>query len=235
MANPFKNVLRRLAASPAPLAGADRLRFSAEIPGLAGLALLKIALEAHTEPDSMGGERTRIRAHFQANLASVVKPALAALAARSQAAAALAALPAPASTTSLRPATGLQALAPLRARANHWLAQQSSQYLPALQQTLAPLLQHDLQTWVEVHASSAPLADGAKTLLPNAEGLKTLGIVPVENGTPLQAWSGQVGNESAAVSLLRLDDSHLPPNLKQALGGKPFNLAAAVVSVATRK
>ncbi len=247
----FSKIAARLGARPQTHAGhllddqPQRLRFSAAIPGLGGEALFRIALEAHTEPNAVGGERLRMRAHLQANLASVVKPALAALVqkAADRAHSYTAALPAPhalkdSSSFALRPVASFsQALAPLRARAGGWLAQRVQNLAPVLAESLQPFLENDLQTWVEVHASTAPLADGAKSLLPNAQGLARLGIVPVDGpaGTPLQAWSGQVGSEAAQVALLRLDESNLPAQLKEALGGKPFSLAAAVVSVATRR
>lgn len=253
----FRKISDRLRAGTAAQAHAghllddepQRLRFSAAIPGLGGDSLFKIAVEAHTEPDAFGGERIRMRAHLQANLASVVKPALSALIqkAADRAQAYQAALPAPPvrggelaghGGAAMRQVTSLSnAFAPLRARAGGWLAERVQTLAPALSNSLQPLLENDLQTWVELHASTAPLADGAKSLLPNAKGLAKLGIVPVDGptATPLQAWSGQVGSEAAQVALLRLDESNLPEQLKEALGGKPFSLAAAVVSVATRR
>ena len=250
----LSKIAARLGAQPQAHAGhllddqPQRLRFSAAIPGFGGESLFRIAVEAHNEPDAVGGERLRMRAHLQANLASVARPALATLLRKaSDRALSYAALPAPAATRgelkaasgfALRPVASLsQAFAPLRARAGGWIAERVNTLAPVIAQSLQPLLENDLQTWVEVHASTAPLADGAKSLLPNAQGLARLGIVPVDGpaATPLQAWSGQVGSEAAQVALLRLDESHLPEQLKEALGGKPFSLAAAVVSVATRR
>lgn len=253
--NPFAQIAARLRGASKSHTGhllddpGERLRFSAAIPGFDGLSMLKISLETHTEPDAMGGERTRLRAHIQANLASAVRPALAALSHRAahRAQALAAALPAPKASKGTGVAQGglmpvrlsqvSEVFAPLRNRAEGWLAERANRLLPAIERTLEPLLEHDLQTWVEMHASTSPLYDGAKTLLPNAEGLAKLGIHPVEGpeGTPLQAWSGAVGNEAAQVMLLRLDEKSLPEQFKSALAGKPFQLAAAVVSVATRK
>ena len=245
--SPLAKIAARLGAGPRTHAGhlldepGQRLRFSAAIPGLGGDSLLKIAVEAHSEPDAFGSERLRLRAHIQANLASAVRPALAALAQR--ASTRMQALAAPAPGTGLSASAPLQSLtlasafAPLRTQATNWLAAKVNELLPGVEKNLTPLLQNDLQTWVELHASTAPLHDGAKSLLPNAQGLERLGIRPVEGpeGTPLQAWSGAVGNEAAQVLLLRLDEKSLPENLKSGLAGKPFQLAAAVVSVATRK
>lgn len=215
--------------SSAPQQDPQRLRFGAEIPGGAHGPLWKIQVEALSEPAPGGGERLRLRAHVQTNLASVARPALAALGERT-----LARLPAPAAQAST-------ALAPLAQQAGRWLgewAQQGAQrFAPRLSRWAAPLLRHDLNTWFELHASTAPLVEGAKALLPNAEKLSQLGITPNlgPNAPAMQAWQGRIGDEAAQVSLLRMDDRQLPDNLRAQLGGTPFQLAAAVVNVVSRK
>ncbi len=204
----------------------QRLRFAAEIPGGKRGPLWKINIEALTEPAPSGGERLRLRAHIQTNLASVAKPALAALGERS-----LACLPAPASS----------ALAPYSQQATRWLSawvqQRAQRAAPRLLRWAAPLLQNDLTTWVELHASTAPLVEGAKALLPNAAQLSKLGITPDTgpNAPAVQNWQGQIGDEVAQVALLRMDDRQLPESLRAKLGGTPFQIAAAVVNVVMRK
>ena len=204
----------------------QRLRFAAEIPGGEKGPLWKINIEALSEPAPGGGDRLRLRAHVQTNLASVAKPALAAFSARS-----LARLPAPASA----------ALAPLAQQAGRWLGEwaeaRAAKATPRLLRWAEPLLRHDLNTWFELHASTAPLVEGAKALLPNAEKLSQLGISPNlgPNAPALQTWQGRIGDEAAQVSLLRIDDRQLPENLRQQLGGTPLHLAAAVVNVVGRK
>lgn len=207
----------------------QRMRFAAEIPGGAHGPLWKINVEALSEPAPGGGERLRLRAHVQTNLASVAKPALAALGER-----ALARLPAPA-------AQATTALAPFAQQASRWLgdwAQQgAARFAPRLTRWAAPLLRNDLNTWFELHASTAPLVEGAKALLPNATKLAQLGISPDlgPNAPAVQGWQGRIGDEVAQVSLLRMDDRQLPDNLRAKLGGTPFQIAAAVVNVVTRK
>lgn len=207
----------------------QRLRFGAEIPGGARGPLWKIQVEALSEPAPGGGERLRLRAQIHTNLASVVAPALAAFSDR-----AMLRLSAPA------PSQG-SALAPLAQQARQqlgaWVQRRAQQLAPRLSQWAAPLLQNDLTTWVELHASTAPLADGANALLPQADKLSALGISPNlgPHAPPLQAWQGRIGDEAAQVSLLRLDDRQLPDSWRQQLGGKPLNIAAAVVNMATRK
>jgi len=207
----------------------QRLRFAAEIPGGEHGPLWKINVEALSEPAPGGGERLRLRAHIQTNLASVAKPALAALGERT-----LARLPAPA-------AQATSALAPLAQQAGRWLGDRAqagaAKLAPRLSQWAAPLLRHDLNTWFELHASTAPLVEGAKALLPNAAKLSQLGITPNlgPNAPAVQNWQGQIGDEAAQVSLLRMDDRQLPETLRAKLGGMPFQLAAAVVNVVGRK
>lgn len=200
-----------------------------------------MTVEAYSEPAAGGGERLRLRAHLQANLASGLKPALAALAERvgsGLAARAYAALPNPQPGEARQAASALnQALAPLARRAGGWLERRVQQQAPRLAAALEPLLQHDLQSWFELHASTGPLADGARALLPEIARLDALGIQPQDgpNAPPVQAWSGRIGNEVAQVSMLRLDDRQLPDALRERLGGQPFQLAAALVSLAAYK
>ncbi len=216
-------------SSPASPAEPQRLRFAAEIPGGALGPLWKIKIEALSEPAPGGGERLRLRAHVQTNLASVARPALAALGART-----LARLPAPAAQVST-------ALAPLAQQATRkfgeWVQAGAARVAPRLSRWTAPLLRHDLNTWVELHASTAPLVEGAKALLPNAAKLSQLGITPDTgpNAPAMQSWQGRIGDEAAQVSLLRLDDRQLPDHLRATLGGTPFQIAAAVVNVVGRK
>ena len=219
---------RRPTAS-APDEAPQRLRFAAEIPGGALGPLWKISVEALSEPAAGGGDTLRLRAHVQTNLASVIKPALAAMAAPG-----MARLPAPA-------AAALGALSPIAQQAGQWLSQRIQhrvqQSAPRLARWAAPLLQHDFNTWFELHASTAPLVQGAQALLPQADKLGQLGITPNTgpNAPAVQTWQGRIGDEAAQVSLLRLDDRQLPDSLRAQLGGMPFQIAAAMVNVVARK
>lgn len=219
---------RRAAATP-PAETPQRLRFAAEIPGGAHGPLWKISVEALSEPAAGGGDTLRLRAHVQTNLASAVKPALAAMSAPG-----MARLPAPA-------VAAVGALAPLAQQAGRWLGQRLHQRVqrtaPRLARWVAPLLQHDFNTWFELHASTAPLVQGARALLPQADKLSQLGITPNTgpNAPAVQTWQGRIGDEAAQVSLLRLDDRQLPENIRAQLGGMPFQIAAAMVNVVARK
>lgn len=215
----------------------QRLRFSAVIPGAGDSSLFRLTVEAYSEPDAAGGERLRLRAHVQANFASGLKPALAFVAERATARA-LAALPNPNVRENQRIAGAIsQALAPIARRAGGWLERRLQAQAPRLLAAAAPLLTHDLQSWFELHASTAPLAQGARALLPEIAKLGVLGIKPSldANAPPLEQWMGRIGNEVAQVSMLRLDERLLPVGLQDLLAGKPFQLAVAVVNVVTKK
>ncbi len=228
--------LRKRAGQPAQsISAADagetpqRLRFAAEIPGGARGPLWKINVEALSEPAPGGGERLRLRAQVQTNLASVGRPLLAALSERT-----LARLPAPAAAAGT-------ALAPFARQAGRWLGALgeagAARLAPRLARWAAPLLRQDMTTWVELHASTAPLVEGARALLPDVAKLSPLGITPQNgpNAPALQNWQGRIGEEYAQVSLLRMDDRQLPDHLRKQLGGTPFQVAAAVVNVVTFK
>src|SRR5437868_14004622 len=53
----------------------DRLRMSAEIPGADDTPLWKLDLQMLTEPHG-DGEKMRLRAHFQTNFGSALRPAI---------------------------------------------------------------------------------------------------------------------------------------------------------------
>ena len=201
-------------------ADGERYTLSAEIPGLSpGKPLWRINLELHSEPQG-DGERLHLRAHWQANFASALAPALSAEAppvAESGAGSSSARLPAE--------------------RVGQWLKRRLDN--PLLRAIAEPLLRHDFNSWVELRASTADLADGAGALLPETDRLKALGIEPklsdARNQAPMtQSWAGSAMGPRpgfAQVSLLQIDKRHLPPGLAALLGARPFQMAAAVINV----
>lgn len=195
------------------------LAFSAEIPGGVHGALMKFDVRVETEPHG-DGERLRLRAHIQSNFASVLRPMLAD-GARQEA------LPA-SEARSLAPAQRLGRLAERgvrRALSNR-----------ILRRLAEPLMQTDVNTWLEVQASTASLDAGAHDLVPQNDRLAALGIHPTRReGAHVENWSGAAGNGFAQVSLLQLDKASLPPRLAKRLGESPFNLAAMVVSTVEEK
>jgi hypothetical protein len=134
---------------------------------------------------------------------------------------------------SLRRARGAQEKLPgraaLPARVGRWIERRLESRLARV--FAAPVLDRDVNTWVEVRSSSAALDDGSRALVP--ERLQVLGIEP-QPGKPLQTWAGGLGGARpgyAMLTLLQLDKDQLPPPLQQALGEKPFQLTATVVNV----
>ncbi len=199
-------------------ADGERYTLSAEIPGLQpGKPLWRINLELHSEPQG-DGERLRLRAHWQANFASALAPALAADA------------PPPVAES------GAGARLPAQ-RVGQWLRQRLNN--PLLRAMAEPLLRHDFNSWIELRASTADLAGGAGALLPETDRLKALGIEPKlsdpKSDAPLaQSWAGSAMGARpgfAQVSLVQVDKRHLPPALAALLGASPFQMAAALINV----
>lgn len=148
-----------------------------------------------------GGERLRLRAHFKLSLRR-----------RS--------LPPPASPLPL-PA--------LPFRVGKWIERRMASTL--MQTLAAPLLDRELNTWVEMQTSTAPLDAGARALLPTQ--LARLGIEP-KNDQAVQAWAGELRGAKpgfAQMTLLQLDQRHIPPNLQRVFADRPFQLSAAIVNV----
>jgi hypothetical protein len=219
---PILSRLRDSGAAPRAEGAADGERYTlaAEIPGLKpGKPLLRINIEMHSEPQG-DGERLRLRAHWQANFASALAPALAAPAKQPQ-------------NDDARP-SGEKLPAE---RVSQWLRRRLDN--PLLRALAEPLLRHDFNSWVELRASTADLAGGAGALLPETDRLKALGIEPKlsdpKQHAPLaQSWAGSSTGPRpgfAQVSLLQIDKRHLPPALAAMLGARPFQLAAAVINV----
>jgi len=217
---PILSRLRR-AGSGGEVAGnadGERYTLSAEIPGLRpGKPLWRINLELHSEPQG-DGERLRLRAHWQANFASALAPALAAD------------QPPPVAES------GSGGTLPAQ-RVGQWLRRRLDN--PLLRAVAEPLLRHDFNSWIELRASTADLADGAGALLPESSRLKALGIEPklsdASHEAPMaQSWTGSAMGPRpgfAQVSLLQIDKRHLPPALAALLGARPFQMAAALINV----
>lgn len=122
-----------------------------------------------------------------------------------------------------------QAASSLPARVGQWVERRLD--APLMQRLAAPLLDRDLNTWVEMQTSTAALDAGAKALLPTQ--LARLGIEP-KNDQAVQAWAGELRGAKpgfAQMTLLQLDQRHIPPNLQQVFADRPFQLSAAIVNV----
>ncbi|GAC1621380.1 MAG: hypothetical protein NVS9B10_04140 [Nevskia sp.] len=227
MALPIIDALRRRFDSAATraleLAGRDAFSLSAEIPGFTPeQPLWRIKVEMLSEEQGDGG-RMRLRAHLQSHLASALAKEL----------------PSSSKREALGGPDGGQ-LPVARVAQSLRLGLK----VPALRRLAAPLLRHDLNSWIELRASTADLVDGARALLPESEQLKALGIDTAaaaksdDDGPVMQTWAGATGGRYpgfAQVSLLHIDKRHLPKSLSALLGGRPFQLVAAVINVAEEK
>jgi hypothetical protein len=223
MASKLNDRSRRRLTDSLPAVG-EHHAFTAEIPGTTpGQPAWRLRIEMITEAQG-DGERLRLRAHLHSRLGEV----LSSLPAGRQQQTAIGSDRADAAAsagTALTPAYRLAARG-LRLALT----------VPMVRRLAEPLLSHDFDTWVELRASTADLADGAAALLPEIDQLKSLGIVPPAGDGPLaQSWAGPANHSGrpgfAQVSLLRFDRRHLPAALATLLGGRPFSLAAAIVNL----
>lgn len=109
------------------------------------------------------------------------------------------------------------------------LAQQRS--LQALADRLAG---YELNSFVEIQASTASLHQGSRALVPQDGPLAALGIRPDASpaAPPLQLWTGADARGEARAAFLRLDREQLPEPLRRALGATPLALSATVVQTA---
>lgn len=208
---------RQLRGDPLAEGEPELAAFSAAIPvGPSGAPLWQIDVQVTTEPHA-DGERLRLRARIQTNLASALRPALGAPAA---------------------PHSDSRALT-FAERTGSLVQRTASRVLnlPAVRAFAEPLLSNDFNTWIEIQASTASLDAGASELIPQGERLAALGIQPRRAGDQpvAETWSGQAADGFAQVSLLQIDKRHLPPKLAARMGDKPFQLAAAIVNTAQQK
>jgi hypothetical protein len=98
----------------------------------------------------------------------------------------------------------------------------------------ALIVGQEFNHWLELRASTADLAQAADDLLPEKSRLRDLGVVPRADGPAVQTWAGRTAGAApgyAQISLLQLDKRRLPRLLALLLGARPFQLAAALVSV----
>ncbi|MGB0219609.1 MAG: hypothetical protein ACPGJF_09780 [Sinimarinibacterium flocculans] len=215
----------RLVSMPAPptVDGARQLAFAAELPVGQDLPLWRVQVQMVSEPHA-DGERLRLRAHLQTNFASALRPALQQDAGHAT-----------------RPAIGSdgRTALSLAQRAGGVVQRVAARALdvPALRTLAEPLLQLDLNSWVEVQASTASLADGSHQLLPQQDKLAALGIRPkrAADQPVAESWAGEAPDGFAQVSVLQIDKRHLPERLRQQMGERPFSLAAAIVNTAQQK
>lgn len=201
-------------------AESERFAFSAELPAGTRGPICRVNVQVLVEPQQ-DGDRVRVRAHLQSNLASVLRPAL-----RAEPEAE----PAVSSSRSLVQASGQRMS---RIAGNGLQRVLASRVVSRITE---PLLRRDFNTWVEVQASTEPLHDGAHSIVPQQDKLAALGIRPSKGRSAVaESWSGHTPTGFAQLSLLQIDKKDLPPDLVRRMGPGPFQLAAAIVNTVERK
>ncbi|TDU26546.1 hypothetical protein DFR24_3575 [Panacagrimonas perspica] len=216
-----------LAAGALGASGDDRLSFKAEIPAGVFGSILKLDVTVDTEAHG-DGERVRLRAHVQTNFASVLRPMLAAPPPP----------PKPRRRGKQKGASASRALAPAASFVGQ-LARRGVRRAfanPIVQRLAEPLMKHDINSWIEISASTASLDRGAHDLIPKSDKLESMGIRPARHDGPhVESWSGATAQGSAQVSTLQIDKKSLPKNLQKRLGDQPFNLAAMIINTIEEK
>lgn len=184
----------------------ERVAWAAEIPGLFGKPLCAIQVEVVNTPQNEGSRWT-LRGRLHTHLAAL-------------------------SSSSGESPTAAKGLAVQRLIGRVLDRRHQPAWLQRLSQ---PLLNLDFHTWLEFHASTAPLARGARDLMPESERLAALGVeTPAGDGPLVRTWAGQssLGREGfAQVSLLRFDKHHLPAAVAALFGRQPLHVAGAIVNV----
>lgn len=201
----------------------DQQRITAEIPGPDGTSLIKFELYSEVSPEA-DGEHLHLRARLQTNFASALRPMLS----RPMA-----------SHKALRhEGTGRALRVADRVSAGVQNVAQRALQIPLVRNVAASVMAHDVNTYIDLEATTASLIDGSKALAHRAAkpALQRLGIVPDEspNAPPLQSWAGELDDGFAQVSLLRLDERHFSDALKQVLGGRALKIAATMVNTVER-
>lgn len=219
--------LDTLAAASIPgMTGSDRVAFSAELPAGVFGALMKVDVQVHSEPHG-DGERVRVRAHVQTNFASVLKPMLTGSAPPP-------ATPGRSSKARRRESRALAPVERIGQVASNGVRRAFAN--PIVKRLAEPLLRSDINTWIDLTASTASLDEGAHALVPKSDKLDALGIRPArKEGTHAETWAGSTASGSAQVSMLQLNKDSLPASVKKRLGPQPFNLAAVVVNTVDEK
>lgn len=210
---------RRSPGRPAADTAQGRRDLVAEWPGPGDEPLLRVEWRQEHRPEA-DGERVHLRLRLQTRFSSLQ-----------------AVLDAPEPASVPRSSPGDQAMVPSRSGtlARSWAQRALRTSLG--RRVVAPLLRYDLNTLIDVQASTASLAAGSRALMPAPERLATLGIQPdlSPQAPPLQTWAAERPQGLLQVSLLRIDREQLSARLQQALGSAPFALTAAIIQTLDRK
>lgn len=99
-----------------------------------------------------------------------------------------------------------------------------------VQRALAPLADQRVESWMDIQGTTAPRDKDSREMLP--DGLAKLGVVPAEDGPPIQSWAAPTPNGMAQITTMHLDERHLvqTKNTRDKTGN-PLRLAATFAQV----
>lgn len=95
---------------------------------------------------------------------------------------------------------------------------------------LAPLADQRVESWMDVHGTTAMLDAGSEEMLP--KGLARIGVVPAADGPPIQSWSAPTPTGMAQITTLHLDERHIHQSARaRRAGERPLRVAATFAQI----
>ena len=94
---------------------------------------------------------------------------------------------------------------------------------------LAPLAGQRVESWMDLHGSTAPLDSNADDMLPR--GLARIGVMPDRDGPPVQSWAAPTPRGMAQITTLQIDERHLMAGRRGKASDKPLRLAATFAQI----
>lgn len=99
-----------------------------------------------------------------------------------------------------------------------------------VQRALAPLADQRVESWMDIHGTTAPRDEDSRDMLP--EGLAKLGVVPAADGPPIQSWAAPTPHGMAQITTMHLDERNLVQTKNtRDRAGNPLRLAATFAQV----
>jgi len=215
---------RAEAETSADQASPRSLQLSGTVPMGAWGDLCRVRVNLVQTEDGEGHEALHLSAHVETRLASVLRPAI-----ESVRGPIPALVDAPAGAGERR---GGSLLSEVNRVAG--LARRSVARARWLDKALDSVAAADVNSWVDIRASTANLDQGAHALV--SEKLQSLGVVPQRAGDApsVETWRSDSIEEAAELTVIQVDKRHLPVALHRWLGDRPFQLSAVMGNTLTR-
>lgn len=172
---------------------------------------------AITTREDADGEHLRLRSHLRADFSRLLPQTRASARAR---------LSAPA-----EPGTRGRALQQLSDRAGRLVGRVLDTALDTAvaRRMLAPLAGQRVESWMDLHGSTAPLDSNTDDMLPR--GLARIGVMPDRDGPPVQSWAAPTPRGMAQITTLQIDERHLMAGRRGKASDKPLRLAATFAQI----